>query len=113
VQDVIKELGHLCIILPKFHCELNYIEYFWGVLKRYLRKHCDYTFPTLQANMPIALASVNKILIRKWHNRMMRWIDAYRDGLNAKDAQLRVQTFSSKKYRSHHRVPQRVAAAFD
>jgi hypothetical protein len=113
VQEVIEELGHLCIILPKFHCELNYIEYFWGAMKCYLREHCDYTFPALQANMPIALASVNKILIQKWHNRMMWWIDAYRHGLNAKDAQLHVQTFSSKKYRSHCRVPERVAAAFD
>jgi len=113
VQEVIEELGHLCIILPKFHCELNFIEYFWGAVKRYLRDHCDYTFPTLQANMPIALEAVNKLLIRKWHNRMMRWMDAYRDGLNAKDAQLRVQAFSSKKYTSHRRVSERVAAVFD
>ena len=44
---------------------------------------------------------------------MMRWMDAYGDGLNAKDAQFRVQAFSSKKYTSHHRVPERLAAAFD
>jgi len=43
----------------------------------------------------------------------MRWMDAYRADLNAKDAQLRVQAFSSKKYTSHQRVPDRVAAAFD
>ena len=113
LQEVIEELGHFCIILPKFHCELNFIEYFWGAVKRYLRDQCDYTFPTLQTNMPIALEAVNKLLIRKWHNRMMRWMDAYRDGLNVKDAQLRVQAFSSKKYTSHRRVPERVAAAFD
>jgi hypothetical protein len=63
--------------------------------------------------MPIALASVNEILIWEWHNRMMWWIDVYRDGLNTKDAQLHVQTFSSKKYKSHCQVPERVAAAFD
>ncbi|KJA16237.1 hypothetical protein HYPSUDRAFT_193377 [Hypholoma sublateritium FD-334 SS-4] len=83
------------------------------LLKRYLREHCDYTFPTLQANLPIALGSINKLLIRKWQNRMMRWVDAYRDGLNAKNAQIRVQAFSSKKYTSHRRVPERVAAIFD
>jgi hypothetical protein len=75
-------------------------------VKCYLREHCNYTFLTLQANMPITLASVNKILIQKWHNRMMWWIDAYGDGLNAKDAQLHIQTFSSEKYRLHHRVPE-------
>ena len=113
VQEVIEAAGHLCIILPKFHCELNFIEYFWGAVKRWLREHCDYTFQTLQNNMPVALASVDKILIRKWQNRMMRWLDANRDGLNAKDAQFRVQTFSSKKYASHRRIYERVAASFD
>ena len=113
VQEVIEAAGHLCIILPNFHCELNFIEYFWGAVKRWLREHCDYTFVTLKANMPKALASVDTLVIRKWQNRMMRWMDAYRADLNAKDAQLRVQAFSSKKYTSHRRVPDRVAAAFD
>jgi len=113
VQEVIEEAGHLCLVLPKFHCELNFIEYFWGSVKRYLRVNCDYTFSTLQQNMPLALASVDKILIRKWQNRMIRWTEAYRDGLAVKDAQMRVQAFSSKKYTSHRRIPDRVAAAFD
>ena len=28
VQEVIEAAGHLCIFLPKFHCELNFIEFF-------------------------------------------------------------------------------------
>jgi hypothetical protein len=28
VQEVIEAAGHLCLFLPKFHCELNYIEFF-------------------------------------------------------------------------------------
>jgi hypothetical protein len=113
VQEVIEAAGHLCIILPKFHCELNFIEYFWGAVKCWLREHCDYTFATLQANMPQALASVDALLIRKWQNHMMRWMDAYWAGLNAKDVQLHIQAFSSRKYTSHHHVPDHVAAAFD
>ncbi|KNZ81705.1 hypothetical protein J132_10985, partial [Termitomyces sp. J132] len=27
VQEIIKAAGHLCILLPKFHCELNFIEF--------------------------------------------------------------------------------------
>ena len=39
VQETIENAGHLCIFLPKFHCELNFIEFFWGAVKRYLHKH--------------------------------------------------------------------------
>jgi hypothetical protein len=77
VQEVIEAAGHLCIFLPKFHCELNFIEFFWGAVKKYLRDNCDYTFPTLQANVPVALASVQLSTIRKWEHRMIRWMDAY------------------------------------
>jgi hypothetical protein len=30
VQETIEAAGHLCLFLPKFHCELNPIEYFFG-----------------------------------------------------------------------------------
>jgi len=59
VQEVIEAVGHLCIFLPKFHCELNFIEFFWGAIKKYLRNNCNYTFDTLKANMPKALESVS------------------------------------------------------
>lgn len=105
VQEVIEAAGHLCIFLPKFHCELNFIEFFWGAVKRYLRENCDYTFDTLKTNMPIALATVQLQTIRKWEHRVLRWMDAYRSGLSTKDAQVQVKQFSSTKYKSHRRVP--------
>lgn len=113
VQEVIEEAGHLCIFLPKFHCELNFIEYFWGAVKRYLQENCDYTFSTLQQNLPMALESVSVETIRKWEHRMWRWVDAYDGGMGARDAQLHVQKFSSRKYKSHRQVPEGVAAQLD
>ena len=59
VQKVIKAAGHLCIFLLKFHCKLNFIEFFWGAVKKYLCDHCDHTFDTLKANLPKALAAVD------------------------------------------------------
>ena len=113
VQEVIEEAGHLSTFLPKFHCELNFIEYFWGAIKRYLRENCDYTFTTLQENLPVALESVMVETIRKWEHRMWRWVDAYDGGMGARDAQLHVQKFGSRKYKSHRRVPEGVAAQLD
>ena len=113
VQEVIESAGHLCIFLPKFHCELNFIEFFWGLVKKYLRDNCDYTFDTLKANMPKALESVRLNTIRRWEHRMYRWMEAYRSGLGTTDAQLHVRKFSSTKYKSHRRIPEAVARAFD
>ena len=113
VQEVIESAGHLCIFLPKFHCELNFIEYFWGAIKKYLRDHCDYTFKTLQENLPKALESVAVETIRKWEHRMWRWLEAYDDGLAAREAQLHVQKFSSRKYKSHRRVPEGLGIQLD
>jgi hypothetical protein len=28
MQETIETAGHICLVLPKFHCELNLIEYF-------------------------------------------------------------------------------------
>ena len=120
VQEVIEAVGHLCIFLPKFHCELNFIEYFWGAVKKYLHDHCDYTFSTLQENLPKALESVAVETIRKWEHRMWRWLEAYDDGLAAHDdglaaheAQLHVQKFSSRKYKSHWWVPEGLGIQLD
>ena len=33
LQILIENAGHICIFLPKFHCELNPIELYWGYAK--------------------------------------------------------------------------------
>ncbi|EIW56251.1 uncharacterized protein TRAVEDRAFT_22553 [Trametes versicolor FP-101664 SS1] len=71
VQEVIEAAGHMCIFLPKYHCKLNFIEFFWGAVKRFLRDNCDYTFKTLQENLPRALKSVSVELIRQVLVHMM------------------------------------------
>jgi len=113
VHETIEAAGHLCIMLPKCHCELNFIEFFWGAMKRYLREHCDYTYSGLQRNIPDAMASVNVFTIRKWEHQMIRLMSAYRDGKGTKEAQIQVKKFSSRKQTSHHRVYETVACAFD
>ena len=113
VQEVVEEAGHLCIFLPKFHCKLNFIEFFWGAVKKYLREHCDYTFETLKANLPKALESVQISTIRKWEHRMIWWMEAYRDRKSAKDAQFDVKKYGSHQYTSHRKASESVARRFD
>ena len=113
VQEVIEAAGHLCIFLPKFHCELNFIEFFWGATKKWLRDHCDYTFETLKANLLLVMGSVKLTTIRLWEHRMVRWMAAYSSGLSARNAQKQVKDFSSRKYTSHRRVPETLACQFD
>jgi hypothetical protein len=33
LQSIIEDAGHVCLFLPKFHCELNPIELFWSYIK--------------------------------------------------------------------------------
>lgn len=113
VHEILTDAGHICLMLPRYHCELNFIEFFWGATKRYLREHCDYTFDTLKANLEPAMEAVALETIRRWEHRMVRWIDAYRDGLDAKDAQAEVKKYSTRRFKSHRRPSERVAALLD
>ncbi|KAJ3747056.1 hypothetical protein DFH05DRAFT_1377744, partial [Lentinula detonsa] len=106
------------MIFPPDHHEFSDMpkgmkHFFWGAVKKYLRDNCDYTFETLKMNMPKALASVSVLTIRRWEHRMVRWMEAYRSGMDAKEAQFQVRAFSSKKYKSHRRVPESLAQQFD
>jgi hypothetical protein len=80
--------------------------FFGGAVKRYLHENCDYTFEMLKTNLPKAMASVHLSTIQLWEHWMHRWIDAYQSGLEMKKAQLQVKEFSSRRYKSHRRVPE-------
>jgi hypothetical protein len=123
LQELIESLGHKCLFLPKFHCELNAIEYFWGAAKHYTRgesiglafvrlklaaEHCTYTFQGLKETVPAGLASVKLETIRRWEHRTRRWLDVYESGLPQKAAEFQV-----KQYSSHRSIPARLAREFD
>ena len=63
--------------------------------------------------MPKALASVPVELIRKWEHRAWRFIDTYAEGLDARSAQLKVKAYSSRRYKSHRRIPETLAREMD
>ncbi|CAB4417188.1 unnamed protein product [Rhizophagus irregularis] len=100
LEEAILEAGHLCIFYPKFHCELNFIERYWGAAKRYARENCDYSWSSLQRVVPVALESVDTIMIRKFARKAWRYMDLYRNGITGKLAE-----YAAKKYKSHRCIP--------
>jgi hypothetical protein len=101
---IVKEAGHLCLFLPKYHCELNIIEFFWGTTKHHTRECCDFTPDGLDREIGVGQEKVKVTTIRRWYQR---WSDAYETGSGAVAAQQQVQAFSSKKFKSYRRAPER------
>ena len=65
LAQIIAERGHHILFYPKYHCELNWIERYWGYCKRYTRERADGTMPTLEANVNAAAKSVPPDLFLK------------------------------------------------
>ncbi|KAF9494269.1 hypothetical protein BDN71DRAFT_1393551 [Pleurotus eryngii] len=103
LQLIIKQAGHKCVFLPKFHCNLNPIEMVWSQLKQYFCKRADGTFPTAKKLVPECLDAVTTINICHYFQHCLRYMNAYRKGPNVKQA-----AYAVKKYTSHQCLGQNV-----
>ena len=117
-----KESGYQIVFLPKFHCELNPIEQCWGYAKRIYRLLPPSSSEAdLQKNVVACLDEIPLITMRRWvaisalsnhsrpqvafryANRSLRFMDAYRKGLNGNQA-----AWASKKYKGHRTIPESI-----
>ena len=98
LETAILEAGHEVIFYPKLHCELNYIEYYRGALKKYKREHCPYSFAELEGTVLEAMDSVSLKTIRRFAERSKRWTMAYINGLTEEQ-----RIYAEKAYKSHRR----------
>ena len=94
IQQYIESQGHICIFLPKFHCELNPNEMYWGWAKHSVsfsfhfpamftrmsaeyRAASDSKFSTAKRIMPEILDSIEVKLLQKFFWKAWRYMDAY------------------------------------
>ena len=71
--------GYQVIYCPKFHCELNHIEYFWCDGKSWTRRHCKYTVEGLREDVPKALILVKSSTILGHYKSCFKKMDLYRE----------------------------------
>ena len=86
IFQLIRDAGHLCFFLPKFHSELNPIERYWAFLKAHTRKHCRFNIGALEETMLSALNQDCKSYIKRIFETSLRYVLLYAAGLKDQDA---------------------------
>ena len=101
LETAFKVHGFQVKFLPKFHCELNFIEQCWGYAKRLYRLNPESSREDhLERNALAALDAIPLASMRRFGNRACRFIDAYSKGLNGSQA-----AWAARKYHGHRVLP--------
>ncbi|CAG8578641.1 11272_t:CDS:2 [Scutellospora calospora] len=108
LEEAVLGKGHILEQYPKFHCECNFIERYWGYIKRETRKLCNYNYTDLLQQVPKALVNVPVTTIRKFACKSWRYMDTYDKGLEGRAAKWAVT-----KYKSHRRLPVTIEKQID
>ena len=66
LEEFITKRGHICDFYPKYHCELNFIEQYWGAAKLIYRSTPKTNnMEEMETNVRNALDSVNVLQIQR------------------------------------------------
>jgi hypothetical protein len=78
LEAVCNVRGFQVLFLPKFHCELNFIEQCWGRAKSIYQTYPESSCKDhLEANTISALESIPLAMMRKFLNGSLQFMDAY------------------------------------
>ncbi|OAX33562.1 hypothetical protein K503DRAFT_837755 [Rhizopogon vinicolor AM-OR11-026] len=109
LETVCEECGFHVIFLPKFHCELSFIEMCWGFSKHvYQQFEPSSRGDVLEQNIIAALDSIPLETMHRFSIWSQCFIDAYRKGLNGEQA-----AWAIKKYCGHRVLPEHIMHNFD
>ncbi len=108
LEETIVELEHVFEWYPKFYCECNFIEQYWGFAKREVRGLCSYKYADLLKHVPKTLDSVPIMTIRKFARKLWRYMDTYNRGLEGRTVEWAVN-----KYKSHYRLLENIERIMD
>jgi hypothetical protein len=104
----IENRGHEYMFIPKFYCEVNAIEMYWGYSKARYRQVKKTSFDRAKKEAVIALESCSINTMRRFCNRALRFMDAYRKGLSVKAA-----AWCVKKQRRYRTISEEAMRAFE
>ena len=93
------EYGHICLYLPKFHCELNPIEQCWCHGKKHTRSHCNGSIVRLRKIVPESLDGITLDTIARFFSKSGDYETAFREGHSCDTVDKAI-----KQYKSHRRV---------
>jgi hypothetical protein len=118
LEEYVTSRGHICEFYPKYHCELNFIEQYWGAVKFRYRNFANRpaTVGEMEARVLECLDSIPLSQIRRYviaillnlvsnvfyryANRAVRFMDGYQKGLTGAEA-----VWAMRKYRGHRVLP--------
>ncbi|TFY55036.1 hypothetical protein EVG20_g9466 [Dentipellis fragilis] len=102
LEIVIEKENDVCHFLPKFHPEINPIEYYWGWVKRYYRERTNGNFQHAKKLLNESLEACLLITMRCFFRRVQRYMSVYDLGATGIAAE-----YAVKKYASHRGVSQK------
>ena len=99
--------GHRCMMLPKFHCELNPMERRWGRAKWYTRRHCNSSLKSLRRIVLVALSreNISSSLSAAYERTSVAYVSAYERQDCDDPFTAAAMINANKKFRSHRGIP--------